>query len=650
MEPLLSIIVPSYNVSSKIFDCFSSLDALKKHVEDLEVIFADDKSTDDTYDKVLEFSSTRDWVTCFQLPANTGTPSVPRNQALKVAKGKYVFHLDSDDKILADGILAELSLAERTQADVVRAPLLRFDGRSELKMNVIPDWDESMPRIERVRRVVRYHSTTVCGLYRRKFMMDEGLEWPEDLRLAEDAIFLYKALVKANVQYSAEPDFRYNTVKVGTKSSSTQQYQKRELDNHLSAWRRSADILSTIGIDYFGLRGQIALQAAFQNMIRYNQGGFAEEDFRRLSDFLNEFEPQVRAFTYGPRFAQLRDFVLDGKYAEFQEAIKIRLLIAGYDLRFILPAVPELSKYYQVCVDEWTGHDSHDEERSRRLLEWADSIHCEWMLGNAVWYSKNKNPRQSLAVRLHRFETTKDYGNQLDRAAVDKVITIAPGMFEETQSVFGFDREIVTYVPNYIQTSEYMTSSDPAKVFNLVMVGSIPIRKGYRRALELLRQLKEVDPRYSLTVFGRRPDELGWVINDPAEREYFSECERFIERNGLGSAVHFQGWVDTKTELADKGFVLSLSDAEGSHVAAAEGFAASNITLLRPWAGAEYMYPNQYIFDSLADMRDYVLECRDYEVFKARAKEGGDYVEDRYRMERFIELYTSTMPIPHSVP
>ena len=96
--------------------------------------------------------------------------------------------------------------------------------------------------------------------------------------------------------------------------------------------------------------------------------------------------------------------------------------------------------------------------------------------------------------------------------------------------------------------------------------------------------------------------------------------------------------------------MLSLSDAEGSHVAAAEGFAASNITLLRPWAGAEYMYPNQYIFESLADMRDYVLECRDFEVFQARAKDGAVYVEDRYSMERFIELYTTTMPIPHSVP
>ena len=272
------------------------------------------------------------------------------------------------------------------------------------------------------------------------------------------------------------------------------------------------------------------------------------------------------------------------------------------------------------------------------------------MLGNVVWYSQNKRPRQSLAARLHRFETSKNYGNEIDREALDRVITIAPGMMEETQRVFNFDREKVVYVPNYIEVEKYERSSDPSKVFNLVMVGSIPIRKGYRRALKLLRLLREIDPRYTLTVFGRRPDELGWVYNDPAERKYFAECDRFIRTNGLDEAVKFEGWVDTRTALADKGFVLSLSDAEGSHVAAAEGFASGNITLLRPWEGAEYMYPNEYLFDTLTAMRDYVLECRDFEVFEERRRSGDDYVSSRYSMERFKTLYSDALPVPYSVP
>lgn len=85
-------------------------------------------------------------------------------------------------------------------------------------------------------------------------------------------------------------------------------------------------------------------------------------------------------------------------------------------------------------------------------------------------------------------------------------------------------------------------------------------------------------------------------------------------------------------------------------MAAAEGFAAGNITLLRPWAGAEYMYPNKYIFDSLDAMRDYVLDCRDYAVFEREAEDGIRYVEDRYAMQRFLDLYTKAVPVPYSVP
>ena len=238
----------------------------------------------------------------------------------------------------------------------------------------------------------------------------------------------------------------------------------------------------------------------------------------------------------------------------------------------------------------------------------------------------------------------------LNREAVDKVITIAPGMFEETQRVFDFDRSKVAYVPNYIKTESYIRSDDPNKVFNLVMVGSVPIRKGYKRALVLLKSLREIDPRYNLTVFGKKAEELGWVYNDAEERRYFRNCERYIRQNGLESAVRFEGWVDTSEALADKGFILSLSDAEGSHVAAAEGFAAGNITLLRPWEGAEYMYPKKYIFDRLVDMRDFVLSCRDFETFKAEAEEGIEYVETRYPMSRFLELYSKNLPVPYSVP
>ena len=55
-------------------------------------------------------------------------------------------------------------------------------------------------------------------------------------------------------------------------------------------------------------------------------------------------------------------------------------MIAGHDLKFIKPLVPKLELCYEVEIDEWSGHDSHDIEKSKKYLNWADYIWCEWLL------------------------------------------------------------------------------------------------------------------------------------------------------------------------------------------------------------------------------------------------------------------------------
>lgn len=639
MTTSITFIVPCYNVESKIQVCFDSLDRMHTALPTIEVLLIDDVSTDRTYELVLEFAKTREWVRPIRLDTNSGTPSVPRNLGVELAHGEYVFFLDSDDELLPDGVLAELRLARSTGARAVRAPLIRDDGASRKVMNQIPDWDAKTTRESRTAAVVRYHSTTVCGLYERTLLVEHGIQWPTGQHMGEDAIYLYRLLEATDLQYSPEPDFVYMTAKVAGSTSSTQRYESRELDNHLHVWRKSSEILGRLGVDYFATRGQVALQSVFASMCRLNRGGFPRAQLVELRSLLLEHEDAVRSYAYGARFAELRDLLLAGDYGSFLEAIKTRLVIAGYDLKFILPAVPWLSEYFQVQVDEWLGHDRFDEARSRRLLGWADVIWCEWLLGNAVWYSENKRLDQRLITRMHRFELTRDFGDRIDRGATDRIVAIAPRTLEEMQARFAFDREKVRYLPNFVDVDAFASDDRPDKVWNLVMIGSVPALKGYHRALDLLHQLRQLDARYTLTVYGKGYRELPWVARDEQERTYFESCERFVHEKGLENAVEFSGWVKTSQALADKGFVLSMSDLEGSHQAVAEGFAAKCISLILPWSGSEYVYPSEYILDDVESMRDYILECRDYEVFKERAAAGHEFVRAEYSRERFVERF-----------
>jgi glycosyltransferase involved in cell wall biosynthesis len=90
--PLVSICIPSYNISQYIGDTVQSV--LDSTYSNLEIIVNDDASTDDTKRVVEKFVENR--VRFFQNEANLGPPK-NWNRAIKKASGKYVGLLNHDD-------------------------------------------------------------------------------------------------------------------------------------------------------------------------------------------------------------------------------------------------------------------------------------------------------------------------------------------------------------------------------------------------------------------------------------------------------------------------------------------------------------------------------------------------------------------------
>lgn len=620
MHPAVSVIVPSYNPDSKFVKCLESLDRLSEHL-DIQAVLVDDCSTDGSYDRILRFAEARTWVTPHQLKENSGSPSEPRNVGLTLATGEYVIYLDADDQILPEGVLAAYDLARRSGADFVRAPLVRVDETGEQLMNTIDGWGDLRGAKAKAKAIVQFHSTTPTALFSREFLSDRGLTWSTALHMAEDAVFLYQALAAGEVEYSDEPLYIYDATPAPGHVSATQRYGDAEMLNHIKAWSESQRILEPLGIDYFEVRGQVALQAVISSMIRNNREGFSREIFQQFGDLLRSHHV-VAGYTYNDRFSEIRDHILADRFEEFLESIKQRMVIAGHDMKFVRPALSVLEEFYTIELDEWTDHNDHDEGRSLELLAWADVIFCEWMLGNAVWYSERKLPRQTMIVRVHRFELTKDYGLDIDIDSVDRYLVIAPALMDELQLTFDIPRTKIAYVPNYLPLDEYVQGTDPDRVFRLAMVGIVPKLKGFNRALELLNELRKLDPRYTLTIYGNQPSDYPWVASDPDEIEYFQACNDYIEEHELSEAVQFAGWVDPRQELQNIGFVLSLSDLEGSHVAAAEGFAAGGITVLRPWAGSEFMYPKEYIKTNVSEAAQFIFECRYFSRFESERARG----------------------------
>jgi glycosyltransferase involved in cell wall biosynthesis len=99
-SPEISVIIPTYNAGEYISECIKSV--LDQNCERLEVIIVDDCSSDNTREIVEKFDETN--VTYHCLSENFGGPAKPRNTGLKLARGKYLVMLDSDDLLLPNSI------------------------------------------------------------------------------------------------------------------------------------------------------------------------------------------------------------------------------------------------------------------------------------------------------------------------------------------------------------------------------------------------------------------------------------------------------------------------------------------------------------------------------------------------------------------
>ena len=101
IEPLVSIVVPVYNVDQYCDDCLRSI--IGQTYRNLEIILVDDGSTDDCPSLCDQWAAVDDRISVIH-QRNQGL-SGARNTGLDHAHGEYVLCVDSDDVI--DSTLVE---------------------------------------------------------------------------------------------------------------------------------------------------------------------------------------------------------------------------------------------------------------------------------------------------------------------------------------------------------------------------------------------------------------------------------------------------------------------------------------------------------------------------------------------------------------
>lgn len=127
INPLVSVVMPAYNAEKYIDQAISSV--ISQTYTKWELLIIDDCSTDGTA-KIAEcFASQDSRIRLLRNSQNMGVAR-SRNRGLDIAKGEWIALLDSDDAWREMKLEKQLTVAERTNADIVYCSYSMMDETS----------------------------------------------------------------------------------------------------------------------------------------------------------------------------------------------------------------------------------------------------------------------------------------------------------------------------------------------------------------------------------------------------------------------------------------------------------------------------------------------------------------------------------------
>ncbi|MFJ5773584.1 glycosyltransferase [Streptomyces sp. NPDC093094] len=210
----VSVVVPVYNAGAYVESCAPSLVGQSLGPQSYEVVYVDDGSTDDSLRRLERLAARHPHVRVLT-QENSGWPGRPRNVGVRAARGEYVQFVDQDDELTPQALESLYRLASRNGSDIV---LGKVTGTMQGPSRVFKRTRERCTASD----APLFDSLTPHKMFRRRFLLDHGIEFPEGRVRLEDQIFMARAYVRARTVsiFADHPCYIWNRRADGGNTSS----------------------------------------------------------------------------------------------------------------------------------------------------------------------------------------------------------------------------------------------------------------------------------------------------------------------------------------------------------------------------------------------------------------------------------------------
>ena len=200
----ISVLIPSHNVEKYIRECLDSI--VNQTFKEMEIICIDDGSTDSTLDILNEYALKDSRIRVYENKENKGG-GYTRNYLLSLAKGKYIYFMDSDDYLELDAFEKVYKLAEEKRLDMTLFKIIHFNNKTKKEFE--SNYTE-MNYLERkigdnvfTFEDVKEFAPEMCVNLQGKFFKRELIQDIKFLNgyIFEDVPFFLEALIKSERTY-----------------------------------------------------------------------------------------------------------------------------------------------------------------------------------------------------------------------------------------------------------------------------------------------------------------------------------------------------------------------------------------------------------------------------------------------------------------
>lgn len=327
--PKVSVLVPIYNVEKYLRQCLESI--VNQTLEDIEIICLNDGSTDGSLDIIKEFAANDKRIVVVD-KENSGYGD-SMNQGLKLATGKYIGIVESDDFVDVDAFERLYNYARVYDAEVVRANYY-FNKASKDKKNYYLDPNETGRVIDPARHTSIFYQAPAIwsAIYKREFLRDNKIEFlPTPGASYQDTGFNFKVWAMAHrVYFTSEAFLHYRIDNEASSINSPGKvlnvcYEYAEIERYLKERNVLEELQPILQAAKFG--------AYYWNIYRL-KAKFLPEFLQKIKTEYQEAQSNgwlMREFFEGKPQWELLDYLL--KHSVGRTAWHVRLSKIGLKLR-----------------------------------------------------------------------------------------------------------------------------------------------------------------------------------------------------------------------------------------------------------------------------------------------------------------------------